>query len=38
MWNGSPGVAVSGWPFLHSLLNIFSFRQEKFWVKKFGDE
>jgi hypothetical protein len=35
-WDGSPGGAVSGWPFLQSLLHTLphiSFRQDPFWVK-----
>jgi hypothetical protein len=34
-WGGSPSGAVSGWPFLQSLLHFcpcLSFRQEQFWV------
>jgi hypothetical protein len=38
MWDGSPGGAVSGWPFLqfqfHFCPCCFS-RQEKFWIKNF---
>ena len=36
MWNGSPGEAVSGQPFLQYLLHslfLYFFRQEKFYVK-----
>ena len=35
-WDGSPGRAVYGWPFLQSLLHSLShisFRQERFWIK-----
>jgi hypothetical protein len=31
IWHGSPGGAVSGWPFLPCI----SFRQEQFWVNIF---